>query len=133
MIKTFSLTLLVLIVLSCNHPGEPYKDGKTLYTNLCSGCHGNNLEGFASLYPPLDNSMRIKVIRNALPCIITKGIKHNTASLDSSLIGMPGFPQLNEIDLSNLLNYMNSNYWELQKFDLEEINKLLLQCEPNQK
>lgn len=131
MIKAFSFLLLSLSVLSCNQPGEPYKDGKALYNNLCAGCHGIKLEGFASLYPSLDNSRRIKVIRKALPCIISNGINHHSSRLDSTLVSMPGFPQLNDIDLSNLLNYLNSNYWQLENFDLDEINQLLTKCPKN--
>lgn len=128
MIKGLFMMLFAFILLRCNHPGETFKDGKNIYLNLCSGCHGNALEGFAKLYPPLNNSNRIKIIRKALPCLIKKGINSNNDSSDTIGITMPAFSQLDEIDLSNLLNYLNSNFWKLDKFELNEIKIQLSNC-----
>ncbi|MDQ3142390.1 MAG: cytochrome c [Bacteroidota bacterium] len=118
-IKIFFLFFFGLVACS-----EPYKEGKATYMVHCAGCHGNEAEGFSTLYPDLKDAVWINQNRNQLANILKNGTKGNlrpgiTNRLQN--IEMPPNTIINEIDITNILNYLNYNYWKMDEFSLEEI------------
>ncbi|HEX5626068.1 MAG TPA: cytochrome c [Saprospiraceae bacterium] len=117
---------------SCQFSDHPYKEGKLVYLQQCSPCHGNTGEGFGKLYPNLSDTAYIRQHRNELACWIRHGIGM-PASVRSTLrhsdMTMPGFKTLNAVDLSNVLNYINHELWKFSgEFSLQELENGLKSC-----
>lgn len=87
-------------------------------------------EGLGKLIPSL-NSDYYRLNRDKLPCIIKNGMT------DSILVNgqwfneeMLGFPQLNEIDIANLINYIDHKLLKEEKFTtLESVKNSLRNCD----
>jgi len=76
-------------------------------------------KGFAKLYPSLQSeSMLAK--SHEFPCIIRNGIIDST-----SLIKMLPMPQLSEVEITNIINYimqdLNGSKKEIYKRDVERL------------
>jgi hypothetical protein len=65
--------------------------------------------GLVWLIPPLAGSDYLEVYRSEVPCIIRFG-SQGGVTVNGQLFSepMPPFPKLNEVELSNLINYINS-------------------------
>ena len=99
----FLLTLFLLI--SCQQ--ETYKEGAMLYKKNCANCHQDNGTGLGELIPPLANADYLQLYRPKLACIVKKGLATpiivNGKTYTEQI--MPPMPQLNEVDILNILNY----------------------------
>lgn len=117
------LLLLSILFLghSCNQTKFPF--GKRLFLNHCSDCHMDDGKGFSKLYPSLKSKSLVAKI-NELPCIIREGINDST-----SLIKMLPMPQLSEVEITNITNYILQDLnGTAEEFYLRDIQKLLETC-----
>lgn len=113
---------------SCN--SNPYSSGARIYKQVCANCHLDHGEGLAALIPPLANADFLKKNRNRLPCIVRYGLKDtivvNGARFSEQMQALPG---LNEVQITNVLNYIGSSWGNnLPPFQLEEVRAVLNTC-----
>jgi len=122
-----ALSLLVLGVLSkCQR--NPYQEGGRLYSVHCANCHGEDGKGLGSLIPPLAGSDYLVSQRSKLICIITNGLS-DTITVNGIVYGgqaMPANPQLTDIQVTNVLNYINHTWGNNHPdFTLQEVRGAL--------
>lgn len=87
-------------------------------------------KGLSQLIPSLENSKYLIKNQEILPCIIRYGIKSKVADhSDEVQLSMPAHPQLNEIEILNICNYIN-NAWgnELEQISMNELKSRLNNC-----
>ncbi|MBK9728638.1 MAG: cytochrome c [Saprospiraceae bacterium] len=130
--NNFILFLFILYIFStCNLSSEIYKEGKLSYENKCASCHGIHGEGFGKLYPNLMDVNYITNHRNQLSCWILKGIGQEPSNAKTTRFSdqiMPKNPDLSAIEICNILNYLNKQYWSMPEFKLSEIEKNIAAC-----
>lgn len=107
MSRTLLLLSVCFILGSC-------ADGPTAektYELRCANCHGKNGEGLKKLIPPLANSDYLQNNMDQLACIIRNGMK------DSIIVNgewymqeMPPNYDLSDMDIVNLVNYINKRW-----------------------
>jgi mono/diheme cytochrome c family protein len=105
-------------------------EGKRLYEQRCANCHGTNGEGLRRMIPPLVNADYMTKYRAKLPCLIqhgqqgpmvVNGIEYNQV--------MPAQHDLDEGQITNLLNYVQSSWGNKpQPFTINEVIELLKPC-----
>ena len=105
---------LALSVLLLTLPGcftNKQNQGQRLYAENCSGCHGEQGQGLAQLIPPLAGADYLAQHRAELPCLLRQG-QHGPMQVNGVLYNqvMPGNAQLSPARLTNLLNYIESNW-----------------------
>jgi mono/diheme cytochrome c family protein len=115
-IAPFSIFIIILLFIydiwshgTVDHPG------KAGYVANCSQCHGENGEGIKSLVPPLNHSdFAIKNL-DSIPCWLKFGLNH-PITVGDTLYDQPMYPgNLDEVQISNIINYMNDEYFNLDK------------------
>lgn len=80
--------------------------GKEIYTNQCAGCHGDNGEGIKSIVPPLFHADMAENNLDSIPCWILKGMSY-PVTVNGKSYDQPMYPiSLDEIQISNLINYL---------------------------
>jgi len=95
------MVFVLLAVSNC----ATFTQGERIYQQRCANCHGNHGEGLASLYPALENSLIIRDQPSLLPCIILNG-KYTLDSAGNKISEMPAIPDLGEVEMSNLINFL---------------------------
>lgn len=113
----------------------PYEQGKDLYDYYCANCHQADGTSLQQLIPPLAQSDYLKKHRSEIPCLIYYGIKGEIVvnGITYNQV-MPGFEQFNDIDIANLVNYINNSFGNnLGYTPLRDIQKMLNNCEQNSK
>jgi mono/diheme cytochrome c family protein len=129
MLKSISILLIVLILSLSACEQETYKHGRILYENFCENCHGHDGEGLRGLIPPLKNSDYIKNNQDKLPCLIYEGQK-DTIVVNGKTYSqaMPGITKLTEFEITNVLNFINTEWNNLPKVEHTHIKELLSKC-----
>ena len=120
---------LILITNACNT--DNYTQGKILYDKYCVNCHGENGENLAELIPPLSNSDYLVKYPEKVACLIyygfdgeitVNGIKYNHQ--------MPANQNFNDIDVANVINYINNNLGNKNGYmSLKSLQDALNNCE----
>lgn len=111
--------------------GGTYQSGERLYKASCANCHMDHGEGLGALIPPLAGSDFLAANRDNLPCIIRKGLM-DTIVVNGKVYSemMPPNPGLSDIQITNILNYINSSWGNTQPaYPLEGVRELLKKCE----
>jgi mono/diheme cytochrome c family protein len=125
----------LFLIYSCHYSTQPYKEGKKLYEFHCASCHGTDGEGLGDLYPALKFNPHIQSNRNNLACWIYYGIaqdKPNSVTEENlAAQEMPSFKYLDPIEITNILNYVNSRFWQFEEFNLKEVSKNISDCTPD--
>lgn len=107
-------------------------EGKRLYEQHCQSCHMEDGSGLKGLIPPLAKADYLQTHRNDLPCIIRHG-------MDGSIVvngveynkEMPGVESLRKDHITNLLNYIQTNFGNNNpRYTMQEVEKLLEACPP---
>lgn len=109
---------------------NPYHQGFTLYENYCSNCHMSDGSGLAELIPPLKDADYLVQNKHLIPCIIRYGIR-DTLRVNGILYyqEMIGIPELNEVEITNIINYiLNRWYKGEEKMKVNEVSILLKNC-----
>lgn len=127
--KKIALCLIgYLFVSACQQ--NPYRDGADLYKSQCANCHMDSGEGLSALIPTLAKSDYLEKNREKLPCILWHGLQ-DTISVNGRMYAeqMPPNLALTEVDITNILNFVNTT-WGNQNplYTLEEVKKALEKC-----
>ncbi len=120
--------LLPLFVQFCQ--SNPYREGERLYQVHCANCHMDNGVGLSALIPPLADSDYLRQHRATLPCILKYGLR-DTIVVNGKTYAeqMPGVPTLSAIHITNILNFVNSNWGNKNSpYRLDEVQKALETC-----
>lgn len=120
--------MLLTCTLGCET--GTYQSGQRLYSKVCANCHMDNGVGLGALIPPLAASDYMAQNRDKLPCIVRQGI-HDTISVNGKVYAenMPGMPGLSDIQVTNLLNYINHAWGNNNpEYSFEEVEELLKKC-----
>lgn len=122
-----SLLMLCLWFLGCN----PYKQGERLYETHCANCHMADGSGLGELIPPLYGSYYDQVAQSDLPCILRHGVTYTKlVENEEVLLEMPANAGLNEVELSNVINYLNSSWGnDLEATSPGKVRRRLEDCQ----
>lgn len=90
---------------------QQYPQGERIYRAYCANCHMEDGTGLVWLIPPLADADYLKTNRADVACIIRYGgpgglVVNGTTYREP----MPSFKNLNEVELSNLINYINTTW-----------------------
>ena len=128
--KAFGLPICVLlawqwvIVTGCHE--NPYRQGQDLYTIHCENCHMADGSGLAKLIPSLDASKLTLSDPVKLICLIRKGLPVNKQTGQK----MPANTLLNDVEMTNLINFLGSKYSSNpQTVQVEAVKKLMAACQ----
>ncbi len=126
----FSLFAMINLSIQTACETDKYSQGKTLYDNYCVNCHGENGENLAELIPPLANSDYLIKNKDKIACLIYYGYKGKiTVNGIEYKQQMPGNPNFNDIDIANLINYINNHFGNNNGYtSLKKIQKSLNVC-----
>ncbi len=105
-------------------------EGASLYRVHCANCHMENGEGLGALIPPLAKSDYLATHRQQLPCIVRHGLR-DTIVVNGTVYteAMAGISSLSDIQITNILNYIHTNWNNnLPPYRLDEVRQLLEQC-----
>jgi len=121
-INSLSLLSIVAIIVSCQNQEtidlQNYmSNGKDIYKAKCQNCHGENGEGLGQLAPPLTDSVFLKSNKNRLACIIKNGTDEKmTIHGKEYQEKMPGFPELADIDVAQVMVFVTNSFGNNQGF-----------------
>lgn len=124
----FLLTAFFIQLESCNT--HTFAQGEILYNNFCSNCHMVDGTGLANLIPPVFQSDYIQKNEDQIACLIRYGMEGqilvNEVSYNAE---MPGFEELSDFEIANIINYMN-HQWnpELPFKKIQTVQKELNDC-----
>jgi mono/diheme cytochrome c family protein len=101
-----------------------------LYNAHCMNCHGTDGEGLRKLIPPLAGSDFMQENKDRLACIIRYGLRGEiTVNGETYHHPMPGNEQLSEVDITNIINYINQSWSQGEEFvSPVEIKRQLQEC-----
>lgn len=115
---------VLLVLMRCTGTHE---SGQRVYEGYCANCHLDDGKGLGALIPPLANSDYLQTNRARLPLIVRYGLQDtivvNGVTYAEKMAGMPG---LNEIQVTNLLNYIGQSWGnKVPPFTFDEVKKSL--------
>lgn len=124
-----SLLYPFLQIFSACEPNT-FREGERLYKAQCANCHMDDGIGLSALIPPIAGSDYLKTHRDNMPCVLKYGLK-DTITVNGKTYAevMPGVATLTDIQVTNLLNFIN-NSWGNQNglYRLEEVRATLEAC-----
>lgn len=126
----YGVFLLLAIFFSQCQPNL-HREGERLYKTHCANCHMDTGEGLSALIPPIAGADFLGKNRERLPCLLRHGIKDSIV-VNGKIYAeeMPGVPTLSDVHVTNLLNYINSNWGNNnQPYQLDEVRALLGKCD----
>ena len=121
--------LFTLWAGSCEQ--NTFQEGERLYKIHCANCHMDDGIGLSALSPPLAGSDYLNTHREQLPCVLRHGLS-DTILVNGKLYAekMPGVPTLSDINISNILNFINTSWGNRNEvYRLEEVRAALEKCE----
>lgn len=105
---------------------NPYRQGQDLYILHCENCHMRDGSGLGKLIPALDASKLTLSDPGKLICLIRKGLPVNKQTGQQ----MPANTILNDVEMTNLINFLGSKYSSNpQTVQVEAVKKLLGACQ----
>ncbi|MEY3249037.1 MAG: hypothetical protein RL742_1080 [Bacteroidota bacterium] len=129
--RTFVFLGFCCLLLACASEETPYRNGRNLYLAKCASCHLEDGRGLGALIPPLAGADYLAVNRDRLPCIVRYGIS-DTLVVNGVQYAeqMAGHPELSDIDIANILNYIGNSWGNRQApFQLGEVRAILQSCD----
>lgn len=113
--------------------GQPYRQGQILYQNFCANCHMDDGSGLQGNIPPLAGSDFLRQNQELVPCIIRYGqegpIVVNGKTYNNP---MAAIPQLSDIEITNIINYINHSWGnDFGYVQFETARQMLKRCEKN--
>lgn len=124
------LSFFVFFIFLVTNCSPSSSSGEALYLQHCGNCHMASGEGLGELIPDLRNIEDFSNRHEELICLIKNGAKAlNEQDNISEGYSMPPNPQLSEIEITNILNFIRSKWHEQSKnFSLPEVQKNLANC-----
>ena len=123
--RTFPLIAFFLLLFAGGCRPESYSQGEVLYKYHCENCHMEDGSGLARLIPPLDSSRLTLSDPVKLVCLIRNGLPANELTGQQ----MPANLKLNEVEMTNLVNFLGSKYASNpQTVIVPEVKKMLAGC-----
>ena len=121
------LAIWCVALLACR---QDYPQGERLYRTYCANCHMEDGTGLAKLIPPLAKADFLSRRRKFVACIIRNGSQGGQVVNAVQFVEpMPSFSNLNEVQLSNLINYINTSWGNrLAATNPEEVEIALDAC-----
>ena len=115
--------------INCN--SNPYSQGKIMYENFCVSCHMEDGTGLMGNIPPLANSDYLINNRDKLACIIRYGLTSEiTVNGKKYETPMEGVPQLKEVEIANIINYINHEWGNQNGYTtIQQVMKQLKDCD----
>ncbi|MCC9136887.1 c-type cytochrome [Pontibacter silvestris] len=109
---------------------EKQNQGQRLYTANCASCHMEDGTGLRGVIPPLAQSDYIQKHRTQLPCLVRHGINRpivvNGQEYNQE---MPGVEALRADEMTNLLNYIQTNFGNSnERYTMQQVAELLDRC-----
>ena len=105
---------------------NPYRQGETLYRYHCESCHMEDGSGLARLIPSLRQSDLFSSDPAKLICLVRNGVDYNPQTGQS----MPANTSLNDVEMTNLINFLGSKYGShAQTVQVQEVKKLMAACQ----
>ncbi len=116
------------MVNGCGDSNRDY--GSELYTKHCANCHGIEGQGLQDLYPPIKGADYLIENQADLVCLMRYGIDGeilvNGKKYDQK---MPSLPNLSDVDLTNIINYIAKNIEpQLKQVSLKEVKEKSYDC-----
>ena len=109
---------------------DKQNQGQKLYVQHCQSCHMEDGSGLRGLIPPIAKADYLQTHRDELACLIrngadgpmvVNGIEYNKE--------MPGVHALREDEITNLLNYIQTNFGNNNKrYTFPEVEEMLEIC-----
>lgn len=129
MINKVLLIVLAFTFIYCQN--GVYTQGERLYKTYCSNCHGEDGNGLKNLYPPLNNSDYLAENQELVACIIRNGLEDEiTVNGKSYMMPMAGLDMLTDVDITNLINYINTAWDnEIEEITIQRVKANLEECE----
>ncbi len=126
----FFLLITLFFFASCDD--NPYGKGMKIYNKQCAVCHNEDGNGLQGLIPPIRQSDYLTKHQDDLACIIRHGLD-TTITVNNVVYDMQQMPAneiLDDIAITNLINFINNAWGNKGKFvTTEKIKKDLEQCE----
>lgn len=122
------LICLGLSFIYCEN--KVYVQGERLYSTYCSNCHGADGNGLKNLYPPLNNSDYLVENNDKVACIILNGLEDEiVVNGKDYMMPMAGFSNLTDVDITNIINYINTA-WEndIAETSIQKVKTNLENC-----
>ncbi|MCX2574373.1 c-type cytochrome [Pedobacter sandarakinus] len=120
-ISAFFISVIAVITSCQNQETIDFQNymsnGKDIYIAKCQNCHGEKGEGLGQLAPPLTDTTFLKNNKSRLACIIKNGI-NDSLVINGKLYTekMPGFPELPDIDVAQVMVYVTNAFGNKQGF-----------------
>ena len=129
--KALLLLVISFVFIHCEEDDTPFRNGRNLYLAKCSSCHMEDGRGLGALIPPLAGADYLGKNRDRLPCIIRYGITDTiTVNGVQYTEQMAAIPELSDIDVANVLNYIGNSWGNQQQpYQLEAVRQLLKSCD----
>lgn len=122
------LTLMAMCFIHCQN--NVYAQGERLYATYCANCHGADGNGLKNLYPPLNKSDYLEDNNDKVACIILNGLEEDiVVNGKDYMMPMAGFSNLTDVDITNLVNYINTA-WDnkLPETNIQKVKANLEDC-----
>jgi mono/diheme cytochrome c family protein len=117
----------MLGMVSC----QEFPQGEEVYNAYCLNCHSSDGSGLGTLIPPLNGSRFQELELEYVACKIKFG-NPMVEDFYAAFNPMPTFSNLSETDISNLLNYMNSEWGNTSTMTSpQEVKDVLSLCQFN--
>ena len=116
--------MILLLVVSVGCSDNRYIQGERLYIYHCSSCHLNSGEGLGDLYPSLKGNSYLNENIAELPCLIRTG---KSSSVIAN-IEMPANQSMTDAEMSNLINYLITEFGKDKALDPKQMSALLSAC-----
>lgn len=109
------LVLAGVFVYNITTHGRIEHPGYTVYKNECAQCHGNNGEGIRDLIPPIADADFAKNNFDSIPCWLKNGL-NRPITVNGKNYDQPMYAsKLNDIQIANVINYINEAYLHTDK------------------
>ena len=124
------LLIFLFLIVSFGCHINPYQEGNRLYKVHCENCHMQDGKGLRGLIPPLAGSDYLVKNKEQIPCIIKNGIKGEIIVNDTTYnTEMAGIPQLTDVQINNIINYINTAWNNrLNESNVNDVKKSLQNC-----
>ncbi|MEQ1746974.1 MAG: cytochrome c [Saprospiraceae bacterium] len=124
-----ALAFITFLLARCDP--NTYQEGERLYRVHCANCHLDEGQGLGALIPPLVGADDyLQTNRDRLPCILKYGLQDTITVRDIRYAeAMPGVPTLSAVQITNILNFVNTNWGnQLPVYQLDEVRHMLGNC-----